>query len=155
MKYNDLKLYVKCDIKPCAAMRQVKINGPFKRSSPIGAERLLMDTRKWVYITGTKAKELAERLENVPYYVEGTESAAIDDSRKYIAEFIVYASDMNAYDGWALQREVSMYGGERIIVVDEAAKSHKTFEAELKAEKVRVYGTLQEAANFLNGAKYD
>ncbi len=155
MKYNDLKLYVKCDIMPCDAMRQIKINGPFKRSSPIGAERLLMDKRRIVYITGSEAHNLAGILEDVPYYIEGAEGPAIDDSQKYMAKFIVHASNMTAYDGWKLHREVSMYGGNRIIVVntnviEDKAEDKYLLEEELAAAGVYVYDTIGDAAEFLN-----
>ena len=100
MKYNDLKLYVKCDIMPCDAMRQIKINGPFKRSSPIGAERLLMDKRRIVYITGSEAHNLAGILEDVPHYIEGTEGPAIEDKAedKYLLEEELAAAGVYVYD---------------------------------------------------------
>ncbi len=114
-----------------------------------------MNTRKLVYITGSEAHNLAGILENVPYYIEGTEGPAIDDSQKYMAKFIVHVSNMTAYDGWKLHREVSMYGGNRIIVVntdviEDEAEDKYFLKEELAAAGVLCYDTIGDAAEFLN-----
>ncbi len=108
--------------------------------------------QNFIYLKGENASLLTKRLkESVPYYVENSGNAAMDDSRKFMARFIVSTSELNAYDVWRLRGEMDAYGSHRMVVVLETDNDDmKKLMEELKTAGVHVYKTVDEVAEFLN-----